>query len=208
MCELEIIEILKRRLAKKRVEHIIDVADTAENISRDIYNEYQAINKDKSVDLTEESLIKRVRQAALLHDLAKDLSIGELHNISNLITDEWLIDEEELAIHQVLHAPVSAHLAKHELGIADYEVLEAIRFHTIGSPDMGMIAQIIFIADFIEPNRDFLAAEEARHEYNKNGLESAIIVICDYNIKYNIDRRKQVHPNTVILRNAYLRRQN
>jgi len=208
LCELEIIEILKRRLAKKRVEHIIDVADTAENISRDIYNEYQAINKDKSVDLTEESLIKRVRQAALLHDLAKDLSIGELHNISNLITDEWLIDEEELAIHQVLHAPVSAHLAKHELGIADYEVLEAIRFHTIGSPDMGMIAQIIFIADFIEPNRDFLAAEEARHEYNKNGLESAIIVICDYNIKYNIDRRKQVHPNTVILRNAYLRRQN
>jgi len=206
--ELEIIEILKSRLATKRVQHIIDVADTAENLSRDICNEYQAINKDKSAKMTEESFIKRVRQAALLHDFAKDLSIGELHNIADLIIDEWLIDEEELAIHQVLHAPVSAYLAKHEIGIADYEVLEAIRFHTIGSPDMGKIAQLIFLADFIEPNRDFHAAEVARKEYNKNGLESAIIMICDYNIKYNIDRRKQVHPNTIKLRNAYLRRQN
>ena len=207
MQELELIEILKGRLAKKRVQHIINVADTAEKIAKDIYNEYQSINIRKAA-MTERYLIKRVRQAALLHDFAKDLTIGELHNISELMIDEWLIDDEELVIPQILHAPVSAYLAKHELGIADYEVLEAIRFHTIGSPDMGKIAQIIFIADFIEPNRDFAAAEEARNEYQKNGLESVIIMICDYNIKYNIDRGKQVHPNTVILRNAYLRRQN
>lgn len=207
MQELELIEILKGRLAKKRVQHIINVADTAEKIAKDIYNEYQSINIRKAA-MTERYLIKRVRQAALLHDFAKDLTIGELHNISELMIDEWLIDDEELVIPQILHAPVSAYLAKHELGIADYEVLEAIRFHTIGSPGMGKIAQIIFIADFIEPNRDFAAAEEARNEYQKNGLESVIIMICDYNIKYNIDRGKQVHPNTVILRNAYLRRQN
>jgi len=205
--ELELIEILKGRLAKKRVQHIINVADTAEKIAKDIYNEYQSINIGKAA-MTEGYLIKRVRQAALLHDFAKDLTIGELRNISELMIDEWLIDEEELAIPQVLHAPVSAYLAKHEIGIADYEVLEAIRFHTIGSPGMGKIAQIIFIADFIEPNRDFAAAEKARNKYQKNGIESVIIMICDYNIKYNIDRGKQVHPNTVILRNAYLRRQN
>ncbi len=207
MQELEIIDIIKGRLASKRVKHIINVADTAEKIARDIYNEYQSINKDKAA-MTEVYLIKRARQAALLHDFAKGLTIGELRNISEIIIDEWLIDDEELAIPQVLHAPVSAYLAKHEIGIADYEVLEAIRFHTIGSPNMGKIAQIIFIADFIEPNRDFAAAEEARNEYQKNGLESVIIMICDYNIKYNIDRGKQVHPNTIILRNAYLRRQN
>ncbi len=207
MQELELIEILKGRLAKKRVQHIINVADTAEKIAKDIYNEYQSINIGKAA-MTEGYLIKRVRQAALLHDFAKDLTIGELRNISELMIDEWLIDEEELAIPQVLHAPVSAYLAKHEIGIADYEVLEAIRFHTIGSPGMGKIAQIIFIADFIEPNRDFAAAEKARNKYQKNGIESVIIMICDYNIKYNIDRGKQVHPNTVILRNAYLRRQN
>ncbi|MFP4015508.1 MAG: bis(5'-nucleosyl)-tetraphosphatase (symmetrical) YqeK [Halanaerobiales bacterium] len=208
MQEAEIIEILKNRLQNKRFEHTLDVADTAEEVVRYIYQQKdklreESIFKNESKDF----IIGRVRQAALLHDLAKNMGTAELYNIADIIIKEWEIDEQELAIPQVLHAPVSAYLAKHELGVADYDVLEAIRFHTIGDPAMGEIAQVIFVADFIEPNRDFLQAQKARYEFHENGLEAAIIMICDFNIKYNIDWRREIHPNTILLRNAYLRRQ-
>ena len=207
MQESEIIEILKNRLDKKRVQHILAVADTAEKIVRNISKE-SLFKKNVELNIDKNSQVKKVRLAALLHDFAKNLPPGELYSISKLIADEWMIDDEELAIPQVLHAPVSAYLAKNEIGINDYEILEAIRYHTIGSPEMGEIAQVIFVSDFIEPNRDFYQARETRYELSNKGLEYSIIMICDFNIKYNIEWRRQLHPNTVLLRNAYLRRQN
>lgn len=206
MQEVEILEILKKRIHKKRIRHILEVANTAENIAKNIYKNNQG-NTDEHIIMDEGLFVNKVRRAALLHDFAKDMSADELYNISNLIIDEWKIDEEELAITQILHAPVSAYLAKHELGIVDNEVLEAIRFHTIGSPEMGKLAQIIFIADFIEPGREFSNARKARIEMEEKGIEATIILICNFTIKYNIDWGRQVHPNTVLLRNAYLRRQ-
>lgn len=195
-------------MPEQRVKHTLEVADTAEEIVRLIYQE-KAVKIGHSIfkDEIEDFIVSQVRQAALLHDFAKNMEYGELYTIAELIIDEWEIDEQELAIPPVLHAPVAAYLAKNELGIADYEVLEAIRFHTIGSPEMGEISKILYVADFIEPGREFSAAKKARHELHENGLEAAIITICDFNIKYNIDWRKEIHPNTILLRNAYLRRQ-
>ena len=188
MKEQDILLEIKSKMPVKKYKHSIAVADTAEMIAS-----------------KENFSIKKARQAALLHDYAKAMSITELRNIADLIIDEWNIDKEELLIPYVLHAPVSAYLAKTKLGISDMEVLEAIRFHTIGSPDMGKLAQIIFLADFIEPNRNFSEADTIRSQLEK-GLEETIILICSYSIKYNIDLQRIVHPNTVRLRNAYLRR--
>lgn len=198
MEEKEILDILKVKLDKRRYKHTISVADTAERIS------YKLINK---LEYKNNFLIKKVRQAALLHDYAKNLNFRELMNFVDLAIVDWKIDAEELAIPQILHAPVSAYLANNELGIEDKEVLEAIRYHTIGSTEMGIVAQIVFTADFTEPNRRSAAANLVRNELNINGLESGIIKICDFLIKFNINRGLQLHPNTVLLRNAYLRRQ-
>lgn len=202
MEEREILDIIKNRLEIKRYRHTIAVADTAEIIAEKIVSENKFSNSSDEV-----TFIRRVHQAALLHDYAKDLEIDELKKLAQLVPDRWKIDKEEMFIPQVLHAPVSAYLVEKDLGIVDQEVLEAIRYHTIGSPGMGTIARIIFLADFIEPNRKFTAAARARDEYNWNGLESAIIKVCEFNINYNISCGKLIHPNTILLRNAYLRRQ-
>lgn len=188
MKERDLLLEIKNKLPESRYLHSLAVADTAEMIAdRENYS------------------CEKARQAGLLHDYAKNLSLSELFNISEIIIDKWKIDQEELAIPHLLHAPVAAYLAETKLGVSDYEVLEAIRFHTIGSAEMGKLAQIIFIADFIEPGRNFKEADIIRKELEK-GIDRAIILICNYSIKYNIDKQRIIHPNTLHLRNAYLRR--
>lgn len=202
MEEREILDIIKKRLEIERYQHTRAVADTAELIAESLES-----NNKISESSAKITFIRRVRQAALLHDYAKNLEIDELKRLAQLVLDHWKIDREEMSIPQVLHAPVSAYLVEKELGIVDQEVLEAIRYHTIGSPGMGTIARIIFLADFVEPNRKFTAAAQVRDEYKLNGLESAIVKVCEFNINYNISCGKLIHPNSVLLRNAYLRRQ-
>ena len=45
-------------------------------------------------------------------------------------------------------------LAKEVYGIKDEEILSAIEWHTTGKPEMSLLDKIVFIADYIEPNRD------------------------------------------------------
>ncbi|MFW5981365.1 MAG: bis(5'-nucleosyl)-tetraphosphatase (symmetrical) YqeK [bacterium] len=189
MKEADLLLEVKKKLPKKRYLHTLAVADTAEEI---------AIQQGYSR--------KKARLAALLHDYAKFISLTELRNIAEIVIDEWEIGKEELDIPHLLHAPVAAYLAKNQLAVDDYDVLEAIRYHTIGNPGMGKLAQIIFVADFIEPNRNFVDLDIIKKELEKD-IEKAIVLICNYSIKYNIDKNRIIHPNTLNLRNAYLRRQ-
>lgn len=200
--EERLLELLERRLTGDRYSHSIGVADTGEMMAKRLYEE------NKLTLLTDkESFIARVRQAGLLHDYAKDIGLDQLRIIAEEARDFCQIDREEMEMAQLLHAPVSAYLARKDLGIEDEEVLEAIRYHTIGSPEMGLIARIIFVADYIEPNRTFKAAEEIREEFKDRGLDRAIIKACDHTINYNIVRGNLIHPNILCLRNACLRRQ-
>lgn len=200
--EKEFLNLLRTRLDAERYRHTLAVADTGELIARRLYAENK-LTKPSDEDL----FIYRVRQAALLHDYAKNMAPAELRELAEEARDSWQIDNEEMEMPVVLHAPVSAYLARRDLGIEDQEVLEAIRYHTIGSPEMGIIARIIFVADYIEPNRTFSAVEQIRDELYNNGLESAIIKTCDLTIKYHLGKGSLVHSNTLRLRNACLRRQ-
>jgi predicted HD superfamily hydrolase involved in NAD metabolism len=144
---------------------------------------------------------KKAYLTGLLHDIAKSLSRDKL---IDLVKDsDWGIDKLEEKIPEIIHAPAGAVLVREIYGIKDRAVLEAIRYHTIGSPTMGDLAQIIFVADFIEPNRNYPGLKLIR-QLAKNNFDSAIIAICDSSIKYNIKKDRLIHPNTLFLRNTYL----
>ena len=184
--EERIIAILAEGFGLKRYNHIMGVVEVAEKMAK-----------------REGASSEKARIAALLHDYAKNCPEEELLEI---ISDgHWSVDQVELEIPELLHAPASACLAEKEFGISDQGILEAIRFHTIGNPEMGKLAKIIYVADYIEPFRDFPGLESVR-EMSLRGLELAIIAICNNTIKYNIARGRIIHPNTLELRNSYLRR--
>lgn len=149
--------------------------------------------------------IDKVKIAALLHDYARNYSNEKLIKfvkINKINIDKW---EEEIP--ELLHSPVAAYIAENNFGVKDNEILNAIRYHTIGKPKMSNIEKIIFVADIIEPNRDFPDINLIRNTANIN-LNKAVILVCDFTIRYNIEQNKIIHPNTLLTRNYLLKGEN
>lgn len=89
--------------------------------------------------------------AGLLHDCAKQYKDKELLEICE--KSGFPVGEEERKAPQVLHAVYGPCLAEKKYGIRNPEILDAIRWHTTGKADMTVPEKIIFVADYIEPNR-------------------------------------------------------
>jgi predicted HD superfamily hydrolase involved in NAD metabolism len=172
---LERAEALARsRLSERRYEHTLRVADTAENL---------AMAHDLEAD--------RARLSALLHDAAREMGPEEFLNLA----DKWGIQvgEPEQQSPKLLHGPVAAELAKRELGIEDGEVLEAVRAHTTGKPDMGPLALVLYVADKIEPARDYPSVGRLR-TLARLDLKGAAEESLRRAIAHNEERGKATHP--------------
>ncbi|MGB3635688.1 MAG: bis(5'-nucleosyl)-tetraphosphatase (symmetrical) YqeK [Rubrobacteraceae bacterium] len=145
---------VRNRLSKKRYAHTLRVADTAERLA--------GIH---GLDAG------RTRLAALLHDAARELEPREYLALA----DEWEIPlgEHEKGDPKLLHGPIAAELAIRELDLVDEEVLEAIRAHTVGSPGMGPVALAVYVADKIEPARDYPSVERLRKLAERDLHEAA-----------------------------------
>lgn len=137
MNRLEMRERLQNKLTKKRFEHSLGV----EYVSGCL-----AIVHGADV---EKALI-----AGLLHDCAKCLSAEE--KISRCQKHGLPISSVELENPELLHAKLGAFYAREKYGIKDEEILSAIEFHTTGKPAMTIMEKLVFVADYIEPNRKVL----------------------------------------------------
>ena len=91
------------------------------------------------------------RIAGLLHDCAK--CIPDEKKISIMEKNGCLPLQEELDNHSLLHSKCGAIIAADKYGIENDDILNAIRFHTVGRPGMSLLEKIIYVADFIEPGR-------------------------------------------------------
>jgi predicted HD superfamily hydrolase involved in NAD metabolism len=90
--------------------------------------------------------------AALLHDIADHYSDADLL----LLAQRYGIPISLTAarVPKLLHGAVGAAILRHDYGVRDDELLDAVRDHVTGGPQMGPLAKILFIADKIEPERD------------------------------------------------------
>ena len=97
--------------------------------------------------------------AAILHDVTKNLSDEK----QLLLCEKYgiMLDIAEKRNPKLLHARTGAAVARDEFGVSD-EIYEAIRWHTTGKPDMTLLEKLIYLADYIEPTRDFPGVEELR----------------------------------------------
>jgi predicted HD superfamily hydrolase involved in NAD metabolism len=96
---------------------------------------------------------RRARLAGMLHDLARLYSARRL--LAECERREMTIDAFERAAPIVLHARLGAELAREQFGIDDPAILSAIRKHTLAAAEMSRLDEIVFLADGLEPGRDF-----------------------------------------------------
>ena len=172
---LERAEALARaRLSERRYEHTLRVADTAEDLA-----------------LAHDLDAQWARLAALLHDAAREMGPEEFLNLAQ----EWhlQVEDPERESPKLLHGPVAAELAKRELGVDDEDVIEAIRAHTTGRPGMGPLALVLYVADKIEPARDYPSVGRLR-TLAREDLRWAAEESLRRAIAHNEERGKATHP--------------
>lgn len=173
----KIVKYLKKNLKKSRYEHTLGVMYTGVAM---------AMAFGESVD--------KARLAGLLHDCAKHFTEEELLKICE--DNSIYISDHEYAMRYLLHSKVGAHLAKSRFGIKDDDILNAIRFHTTGRPGMSFLEKIIFIADYIEPNRDPLPNIKEVRRLAFNDIDLCMYTILKDTLSYLDGKRSSVDPST------------
>ncbi len=103
--------------------------------------------------------VERAREAAILHDVTKKEKLDEQLRLCEKYG--IMLDDMERTEGKLLHSKTGAGIAKYEFGCDD-EVYNAIFWHTTGKEDMALLEKVIYMADYIEPNRDFEGVEELR----------------------------------------------
>ena len=133
------------------------------------------------------------RRAALLHDSTKRLN----HREHLALVERWdlRLDPETLAEEKLLHAPTGAALAERVFGECP-QVVSAIRWHTTGRADMSLLEKILYLADYIEPTRDFCDLRRLR-QLAYEDLDRALLMGMDMGIDDLVARGKRVHPDSV-----------
>ena len=138
-------EYLKNNLKTERLKHVGGVAYLSAYYTKKI---------GESAD--------KAHIAGLLHDVAK------YKNYKNYPEFCFLDGFDEKAYPQIIHQFLGAHVAEKELGITDEEVLDAIRWHTTGCANMTNLQKIVFVADLLEPSRNYEEVDFLRGECEKD----------------------------------------
>ncbi|MFS0644166.1 bis(5'-nucleosyl)-tetraphosphatase (symmetrical) YqeK [Siminovitchia sp. 179-K 8D1 HS] len=169
------LQIVQKRISGPRFDHTVRVLETA----LDLAKQYGADEKKTEI-------------AAIFHDYEKHRPVSELQSI----IVEKKLDSRLLDYHSELwHGPAAAFIVQEELGIRDDDVRNAIRYHTTGRAGMSLLEKIIYLADYIEPGRQFPGLEEVR-DLAKTDLDLALKKAIGNTIKFLIDKSARIFPDT------------
>lgn len=173
---------LRQRLSARRFLHTEGVAASAKKLA-----EVYGVDPD------------RAELAGWIHDCAKELPLAEMQA---LISEKQIpIDDAVMRSRSLLHGPTGSIYAEKYYGISDAEIQSAVFYHTTGRPDMSLMEKIIFLADYIEPSRDFPGVELIR-ELAFTDLTAALIEAYDSTIRHLIDQKAYIYDLTFMGRNA------
>lgn len=131
-------------------------------------------------------------EAAILHDATKRWSLQE--QIRACGSYGVPLGREELDSPAILHAITGASFAREEFGVCD-AVYGAIRWHTTGRADMTLLEKIVYLADTVEPNRDFPGVEQIRRACGTD-LDEAMSLALRRSLEHVEERGKKPHPAT------------
>ena len=169
MKNIEISQKLRKQLEKElkpdRFDHTLGVAYTAANMAF-----YYGADPQKALI------------AGYLHDCAKCMSHEDQIKVCEKNGIE--ITDVERSNHSLLHAKVGMYLARTKYEIDDEDILSAIRWHTTGRENMSLLEKIVYIADFIEPNRRELENMEVIRKEAYEDIDKCLAHILHDSVVY------------------------
>ena len=181
----DILTWLQTHVPESRIRHILRVEAMSAELAR-----HHNVDPGKAA------------QAGLMHDLAKFFKPDRLLAMAQ--QEGLVLDAIDRAVPHLLHADISAIVARDEFGITDDGILNAIANHTLGKPGMDPLSCILFLADSLEPGRGKTEELETLRALSLDNLQTAVWRTADYGLQYLLRSNQLIHPRTVITRNWFL----
>ncbi|WP_206603080.1 bis(5'-nucleosyl)-tetraphosphatase (symmetrical) YqeK [Leptolyngbya ohadii] len=176
---------LHQNVPLPRIEHILRVEQMAIDLA-----EVHQVNGEKAA------------LAGLMHDLAKFFKSSRLLEIAR--QSGLPLDPVDEANPHLLHADISAIVAREEFGVEDAEILSAIANHTLGRPGMDDLSCIVYLADTLEPGRGDTPELNYLRQAAQQNLAQAVWQTSDYTVQYLIQTQRLIHPRALLTRNWFL----
>ena len=132
--------------------------------------------------------------AGALHDCAKELPLDEQIEKAKKYSGDLFTEKK------MLHSPAGATFAKESLGIEDKEILDAICYHTTGRGDMSLLEKIVYLADKIEPSRNYTDLSPIRAAAEVD-LDSAMRMTASAVRDKFVSQGREIHPMTKLMMN-------
>ncbi|QVK19380.1 bis(5'-nucleosyl)-tetraphosphatase (symmetrical) YqeK [Mycoplasmatota bacterium] len=166
------LEIVKNK-NELRFQHVLGTYEKAKELAK-LYH----INEYKTLI------------SAILHDYAKNESLDSMKKIISDYLDPNMLNYNPV----VYHGVVGAYLIQKELKIDDMDIINAVKYHVTGHPEMNDIAKIVYIADYTEKNRKQPSVEYCR-SLSKISLDLGVLAVCDKTIEYlKKSNQPDIHP--------------
>ena len=170
-------------MKQKRVPHVMGVEEEAAKLAR-------RWGADETL----------ARRAGALHDCTKYWTLEE--NTALCAKYGVALDELEQKAVKLLHSKTGACIARYVFGEPE-EVCQAIFWHTTAKEDMTLLEKIIYMADYIEPNRNFAGVERLRALSYKD-LDKALLLGVETTIQEMEERGLPIHKRTLMARDWLL----
>ncbi|MDF7639166.1 bis(5'-nucleosyl)-tetraphosphatase (symmetrical) YqeK [Lactobacillus sp. ESL0791] len=178
----EIIAKEKSNMDEQRFAHCVRVSSTAQKLA-----ELNGYDQDKAA------------LAGFVHDYAKQVPVSEYREV--IKTQGF--DPDLLNWNRAIwHGIVGTYFIKRDLQITDPEILTAVDRHTTGDVQMTTLDKIVFMADFIEPGRDFPGVEEARKITFAN-LDQGVAFQLAHSLEFLVEKRSKIYPRTFAAYNVW-----
>lgn len=169
--KLNLLEQVRKEQTSQRFVHTLGVQYTAACLA--MKHEYS---------------IERAEIAGILHDCAKCISDNKM--LEECKKYNIPISDMEQKAPYLLHGKLGAYYAKEKYNIEDEEILSAITYHTTGKPNMTLIEKIVFIADYIEPNRKKVPRLDEIRKISFENMDLAMYLILNQTLSY-LEEKKQ-----------------
>ena len=179
---------LRERLGRRRFEHTLGVAGTAARLARTY-----------GVDE------RKARLAGLLHDWDKAYDDAGIR---------VRVEELGLAVYPyafevmpwLLHGPTAAAALARAFPCLPRDVVQAIARHTAGAVGMTGLDMVVYVADALEPGRDYAGRDDIRALVGRVPLEELYLATFRHVFLSLVERRKRIHPQSIEIWNYYLAR--
>lgn len=168
---------IEKEMDEKRFAHTLGVAYTAAMLAS-----IHGIPQDTAL------------LAGLLHDCAKCYSDEKMFSLCSKNNVSFSVTESKNTA--LLHGKVGAIIAYKKYAVDDETILNAIRYHTTGRPEMTLLDKIIYVSDYIEPGRKPLPNLSEIRKLAFQDLDSALIMILENILNYLESCGKETDPAT------------